>query len=111
MGHRVVRKILRLSTPDNRRIESWFAPDLVCAVLRQTTFYHDPDGVERQLAVKEASTITLGEPDATLFVIPQWTERSPSEVMIEFAKKFKEPLPPNGQLFDQAYRAAQQRQR
>jgi len=108
LGYKVVRRSHQLPSPQYRRGETWLAPDLGCIIVRSLTFGQDGKGKEIQLWSKEAVSITKNNPDSTLFVIPNWPERSPSEVRTIYGKRFGvlEPVDPR---FDQAYLSAQQR--
>jgi hypothetical protein len=101
MGHAVVRTVLNA----NGRIETFLAPDLGCVLLRERVYRPDANGNDRQVASKEAVAVMPGDPDPALFVIPDWPERSPSEVTSEMSKKFhlQPPLGPD-LAADQAYR-------
>ncbi len=101
LGHRVVRTVLNA----NGRIETFLAPELGCALLRERFYRADASGKEYVAAAKEAVAVMKGDPDPALFVIPDWPERSPSEVMSEMSKKFnlQPPLRPD-KAADDAYR-------
>jgi hypothetical protein len=108
LGYRIVRRSLTLPAERYQRVETWLAPDLGCVILRSETFGHDSQGHEVSLASKEATSITSGDPDPTLFVIPNWQERSPSEVFAAYGAKFGTEAPAAaGHGLDAAYLAAQ----
>jgi hypothetical protein len=108
LGYRIVRRSLTLPAERYQRVETWLASDLGCVILRSETFGHDSQGHEVSLASKEATSITRGDPDPTLFVIPNWQERSPSEVFAAYGAKFGTEAPAAaGRGLDAAYLAAQ----
>jgi hypothetical protein len=82
----------RTSTVDetfgDRRVESSYAPDLGCVLLRQTVS-QTSGGQERLLSVKQASSVRLGEPAPEEFDVPSWQERSPSAVIAAFERKYQ----------------------
>jgi len=68
----------------------WLAPALNCFPLKETT------QSATSTNSREVTSVRLGEPDATLFVIPDnYTERTPSQVFNEFVRRFPgRQLPP-----------------
>lgn len=107
LGYRILRRSQTLPAERYQRVETWLAPDVGCVILRSETFGHDGEGHE-VLASKEAASITRGDPDPTLFVIPNWQERSPSEVFAAYDAKFGTEAPAAaGRGLDAAYLAAQ----
>ncbi len=101
LGYTVVRFTLH----GNGRTETWGVPDLGCVIFRQSLFRATPHGVEHHPSTREPVSVTLGDPDPALFVLPDWPERSPSELILEMSKKFniQPPLAPDPRA-DQAYR-------
>jgi hypothetical protein len=93
-------------------IHSWRAPDLGCVVLRETFAQPLPDGTSRVLITREAAAVSFGEPDSSLFEVPSWPERTPSQVLEGYRRKFN--LPDSEDLRkakaakDRAYWAQQQ---
>lgn len=86
LGHRVTKR--EISAGVDRMLETWIAPELGCVVLKQVLKQIDAKGVATPLLVKEAFEVSFGEPDPSLFVLPSWPERSPSQVAAEFARMF-----------------------
>jgi hypothetical protein len=88
--------------------EEWRAPALNCLALRSRITVKATGIVANS---SEVAFVLLGEPPANLFEVPQnYTERSPSEVFAEFARRF--PGQPasearSSQVLDEAYRQRQ----
>ena len=59
LGYSVVRQVLPVPSRDKRRVETWFASDLGCAVLRQSYFGYDQNGKDVLLSSKEAASIAV----------------------------------------------------
>lgn len=60
----------------------WFAPDLDCYALRAVSERRDEVKKTGTRFVKEATSVTLGDPDATIFVMPgNYSEVAPSELL------------------------------
>jgi hypothetical protein len=77
--------------------DHWEAPELNCFALRSVEFATKRPGENAPHNEAEVTNITLGEPDPTLFSIPQnFVERSPSERHAEFERRFglHAPTPP-----------------
>lgn len=90
--------------------ESWVAPALNCLPLRVVTDVVD-NGRPKAHIVEEAVSVTLGDPDPSLFAVPDgYTERSPSEVFAEKAKRAGRPCTtcalPTTQGLDAVYHAS-----
>lgn len=86
-GHAAVHEVVHtgLSPVVHDR---WLALDLNCFPMKQTVL---KDAGKPQSTHNEIATISisLGEPDAALFMVPlNYTERSPDEVMAEFRNRF-----------------------
>lgn len=65
------------------RFEKWYAPDLDCFVVRTIATNTAPNGTAARV-VMELTSLTLGTPDAQLFVVPDaYPERAPSEIFAE----------------------------
>ncbi len=89
--------VVRLSTPTpvphgSQRVDAWYAPKLGCVLLKQQFVKTREDGSSVGTVVKEAVQITIGEPPAELFAIPNYQERPPSAVLEEARRKYS--LPP-----------------
>jgi len=77
--------------------DHWKAPELNCFALRRVEFATRKPGESAPHNEAEVANIVLGEPDPTLFSIPQnFVERSPSERHAEFERRFglRAPTPP-----------------
>lgn len=91
--------------------DRWEAPALNCFALRSVDFATRRPGTQAPHNEAEATNIILGEPDPTLFSIPQnFVERSPSERHAEFERRFgmSAPTPPQA---DEEYFSSRQRLR
>lgn len=89
--------------------DRWEAPALNCFALRTVDFKTEKPGEKAPHNEAEVTNIILGEPDPTLFSIPQnFGERSPSQRHAEFERRFglRAPTPPQA---DQVYFSGQQR--
>ncbi len=73
---------------DEMQIRAWRAARLNCLPLRrEMTIFKG--GQESQRIVESVVTVTEGEPDPSLFEIPQgYVERQPSEAMAESARRY-----------------------
>jgi hypothetical protein len=70
-----------------RRSERWLAPGLDCFAVKETNTYGSASALNR--TTRDALYITIGEPDPKLYQIPaNYTERSPSELSAEHARRF-----------------------
>ncbi len=103
---------LRVDAPlADKTIQQWLAPDLNCVPLRTTVSRMMPDGTPKVLLQREVVDIAFGEPDAALFAVPEWPERTPSQVLELFRQKYGLPataeLEISKQQRDRAYRAQQ----
>jgi hypothetical protein len=75
LGHEVVHLVGKTRGSEHS-LQKWVAPGLNCLTLRSETL----TGGFRN--VREVTSITLGEPDSNLFLIPEhYTERPPSQVL------------------------------
>jgi hypothetical protein len=85
LGHEIVKRTKsRRYGSSLLRTEVWNAVSLNCALLRKETFL---DG--RRAFLREAVSVTLGDPAPELFVVPNgYVERSPSEVEAEIIRRF-----------------------
>lgn len=82
LGHRAFRMEMDLpSKPVAKKLQSWYAPDLGCMLLREVLSAAEPGKPGVPLAMRELSSITYGEPDSKLFDPPLYTDRRPSEMM------------------------------
>jgi hypothetical protein len=82
-------RVLTISeTFGDRAVESSFAPDLGCVLMRQAVSQKAIDGQYHVVSRKEATDLKVGEPESTRFEVPAWRERSPSAVIAEFESKF-----------------------
>jgi hypothetical protein len=115
LGYPVVRDEQQMVVQSNGttgRVESWRAPDLDCLALHETHTLVQTDG-QTFANIRDVTSIRLGggEPDSTLFQVPaSYTERSPSEVMTEFNRRYPAAAPTSPLGFgpsklDQVYRA------
>jgi hypothetical protein len=69
-------------------VREWRAPDLGCVMLRQSFSLPQPDGTARLVLESAAVELTPGEPDPTLFEIPDWPERLPSQALERYRLQF-----------------------
>lgn len=65
-------------------VERWLAPALNCEPVRVDSRMVSPDGTVGGRTVDEVISVTMGEPNANLFAVPEYPEKSPSEVMAEY---------------------------
>ena len=65
-------------------VERWLAPALNCEPLRVDSRMVSPDGTVRGRTVDEVISVTMGEPRESLFAVPEYLEKSPSQVMAEY---------------------------
>jgi hypothetical protein len=73
---------------DEVKVRSWRAPQLDCTPLRREIIILK-GGTEVQRITRTVLTVTEGEPDKSLFEIPQgYVERQPSEAMAEAARRY-----------------------
>jgi len=90
---------------DTIHFEEWVAPDLNCMVMKRVVRIED-----RLASVEEITTLTRGEPAASMFALPDrpLTERSPGEVLAEFSRRYGKRFNPNtAAVLDQAYESHQ----
>jgi hypothetical protein len=65
-------------------VERWLAPALNCEPLKVDSSMVSPDGTVRGRTVDEVISVTMGEPKESLFAVPEYPEKSPSQVMAEY---------------------------
>ena len=65
-------------------VERWLAPALNCEPLRVDSRMVSPDGTVRGRTADEVISVTTGEPKERFFEVPEYPEKSPSEVMAEY---------------------------
>jgi hypothetical protein len=83
-----VEEVRDSSSPEELRITSWRAASLNCIPLRREIMVLK-SGTEVQRITETVLRITEGEPDKSLFDIPQgYVERQPSDAMAEAAKRY-----------------------
>lgn len=87
-GYRTVKTKFR---SPGLHIDSWWAPDLGCVLLKETVSRPHADGTSRLFLTREAVAVTFGEPDPALFEIPDWPESTPSQVFERYRQKFNLP--------------------
>jgi hypothetical protein len=108
LGYKVVRETME-NPKMGKRFEVWRAPDLNCAELRTDVFALEPPGGKATLQhTRVAVEVRTGEPDPKMFEVPDWPERSPSEAMEIYARKFHDESvlnPDSMSRLDGAYRA------
>lgn len=68
-------------------MDKWVSPELGCLPLRAVRGFVSKDGTAGISSVREAKAIVLGKPDQAWFEIPNYPERSPSQVVREFERK------------------------
>ncbi len=106
LGYRLV--VSKNTTIPNQIVESWYAPDLGCLLMRETVQRVTSEGKSYLALSKEAVTVVAGEPDAQLFEIPAWAERSPSGVAQELSRRLGKDIGQNSHGWaekDKAYYA------
>ena len=98
-------KVIKVTRENKQtRWDHWLAPGLDYIELRAELVVKDSDGTIAARTVREAVEILRGEPDPSLFEIPDsFVERSPSEVFAEIEKLRGRPDPGCG---DKAQRDA-----
>jgi hypothetical protein len=103
-GYRVMR-VLKPWRPDEpeSKWERWFAPELGCFALKETITHSGGT----PSTTREVIFVLRGEPPSSLFEVPSnYTERSPSEVLAEFARRFGKRAPDferTGEVLDRSY--------
>jgi len=112
LGYEVVKVEKELPGPPGelRRAELWLAPALDCFPLKDTLFVGRPGGEVAATNFREVISVALGEPDPSLFEVPvHYVERSPSEVLREFQRRYPTlsarvcPTCPGASIKDQIY--------
>ncbi len=105
LGYSMVRHSVAVPNLQKHHQEFWRAPELACEIMQYTMSVAGPTGAEMKLMEKNAISVDIGEPDPSAFEIPDWPERSPSEVAATFEKKFNLPKAPTDTAgLDHAYR-------
>lgn len=94
LGHTVVRTQSEIPSSNHRIVEDWHAPISGVSYYGEVVSGIGADGNPTELVRKEAVSVAIGDPDATLFEVPDWAERSPSDVMAEYSRRYNRPLPP-----------------
>jgi hypothetical protein len=98
LGYDVVRDAQELPAPApgaKHRVESWRAPALNCLALDERLFRTD-NGHEILVTVRQVTSINQQEPDPQLFTPPKgFIERSPGDVLAEFARRYPSAPAPN----------------
>ncbi len=91
LGYETLKTLKESSLPHNGhkiKVEKWVAPTLGCFALRQKTYLVDSHGMEALSNYVEVLSVKEGDPPISNFAIPTtFTERSPSAVMTEFARR------------------------
>ncbi|MGH9435909.1 MAG: hypothetical protein ACRD06_07905 [Terriglobia bacterium] len=111
LGYKTVQTAGTGKVPPGQQVEhdTWWAPTLNCFALKNTWTWTNP-GAESPADSRtlQAVTIVPGEPSSSLFSIPSnYTERSPGEVMSQFAQRFNKQVDPRtDQLLDGVYQKA-----
>jgi len=88
LGYKTVHESTR-SSKSGVSHERWLAVNLNCIPLRQISYSNAGDASAPHNEISVVS-INIGEPDPTLFEPPSnFTERSPSQVLEEYTRRFK----------------------
>jgi hypothetical protein len=94
LGHRVVEIVREEDLEDGSsiRFQEWYAPELNCLQVYSEGKRMDADGNFLDSNIHRANAIVLGEPDPSLFVVPDnYSEVMPSElVRMEMENMFGE---------------------
>jgi len=102
LGYEVVkvqRQTLQTSRKFVERDEFWLAPALDCFRLREVLASGTIGGDIARTTEREVIFVIPGEPSPALFQIPpDYTERSPSQVAAEFARRFGRKVMSDAQL-------------
>lgn len=79
----------------NSKKERWISPEWNCLEMKTLWSVRKPSGDFFLTTSTEVTAIIPGEPDPILFALPAsgYIERSPSEVMAEFARRFPNAAP------------------
>lgn len=117
LGYEVVldvRELARRHDGSVPRVEAWRATALDCLAL-EDRYFIQREGKEYLTNLRQVTSVRLGEPDTALFEVPaSYAERAPSEVMIEYNRRFPSAKPESPSSFgmqhaDRAYRAGRPR--
>lgn len=105
LGYEVVKVTRRIEDANIVTIEEWVAPALDCYPLRSVTSLRAKDGTPGPRNEHEVVVVIPGEPEASLFEVPSnYTERSPSQVMSEWARRRGvQAVSPAASALDEAY--------
>jgi hypothetical protein len=93
IGYEVVQVERPLAGPpgEDRKLRSWLAPALHCVALKEVVSTAPAGSPLQQVNVREALEVTQEPPDPALFAIPaEYVERTPSEVVQEFGRRYPE---------------------
>lgn len=93
---------------DTIHFEEWVAPELNCMVMKRVVRIGEPGGPLRLASVEEITTLTRGEPAASMFALPDrpLTERSPGEVFAEYSRRYGKPVNAGAAaILDRSYQA------
>jgi hypothetical protein len=93
IGYEVVQVERTLAGPpgEDRKLRSWLAPALHCMALKEVFLMAPAGGPLQQVNVREALEVTQEPPDPALFAIPAgYVERTPSEVLEEYGRRYPE---------------------
>jgi len=98
IGYRTLKSTSKIITQPNGESfydERWVAPDLDCLALKATHYRSKSGEPFATATVTEVTSITLGEPDPSLFEGPTtgYTEKSPSQVLTEMQELKGTPIP------------------
>jgi hypothetical protein len=89
-------------------VQTWVVPELGCLVLREVATFRKKGKVESSIT-REIVELTLGQPDSALFVVPaNYKESAPSEVFLEYQRRFPNAPPQSSEAAsraDDAYRS------
>jgi hypothetical protein len=110
-GHVTFKKIDdRQAGISSFHTESWLAPEINCFPLEATVALFR-SGVRMGQKNKQVTSLTVGEPAASLFLVPPaFIERTPSQVFAELARRTGTPCPDcaNAAVLDDVYRSHRQ---
>lgn len=88
-----------------RIADRWESPALNCFPLREIITPPAKAGVKVPHNERQVTKVVAGEPDASLFGIPQdFVERSPSQRQTEFERLYGTAMPPLGPSADRVYK-------
>ena len=92
-GYNTVKIVQEFTTPGGGgfKFERYHAPSLDCFVLREKAYrtLEDGPGPLVLFQASEVTTLVVGEPDGSLFVLPEgYAERKPTDVLREFGRRY-----------------------